>query len=291
MRNIAFCLRTLFIFSVLTVITASVSFASNDLFKVYYRIAKDGTVNVYADNSNYCPYQVKLNFKMLRNLEHTEPLEEVYCVDAQEKEFLITSLKPVEGKHGNFNYSYIYYMGNGDHTVHNDNFMYQLPYSNGSQQLVSQGYHGKYTHEGKNAIDFKMPEGTPIQAARGGVVVSIKQNSNVGGPSPIYMHDANYVTIYHSDGTFADYLHMQYQSSNLKIGDVVRAGQTIGRCGNTGYSTAAHLHFQVYIPGEKEHTTLPTLFKTKNGPVADLKEMAYYEAFHTEDELMAEHTH
>src|SRR5207302_10620749 len=41
--------------------------------------------------------------------------------------------------------------------------------------LVTQGYNGKFSHQGPNqyATDWKMPEGTPVYAARGGIVVSV----------------------------------------------------------------------------------------------------------------------
>lgn len=56
-----------------------------------------------------------------------------------------------------------------------------------------------------------------------------------------------YVKIYHEvDGEkyTARYLHLAY-ASDLKVGDVVRAGQQIGIMGTTGYSTGVHLHFEL----------------------------------------------
>ena len=48
---------------------------------------------------------------------------------------------------------------------HNDDYVYRLPYSSGSSFSVGQGYFGSFSHEGKYAIDWTMPIGTPIYAA------------------------------------------------------------------------------------------------------------------------------
>ena len=63
--------------------------------------------------------------------------------------------------------------------------MYQLPYAPGNRFKVTQGYNGSFSHKGSNqyAIDWQMPEGTPVYAARGGVVVRTKDDSNTGGGS------------------------------------------------------------------------------------------------------------
>ncbi|MGB5952137.1 MAG: M23 family metallopeptidase [Ornithinimicrobium sp.] len=39
--------------------------------------------------------------------------------------------------------------------------------------------------------------------------------------------------------------HLQYRSISSAIGDVVRPGQQLGACGNSGKSTEPHVHVQV----------------------------------------------
>ena len=66
-----------------------------------------------------------------------------------------------------------------------------------------------------------MPEGTPVHAARDGVVVGTKDDSNRGGSSKKYEWDANFVLIRHSDGTLGHYVHLQKGGVTVKVGDTV----------------------------------------------------------------------
>lgn len=55
----------------------------------------------------------------------------------------------------------------------------------------------------------------------------------------------NHVIIDHSNGEFSVYAHLKPGSLTVKVGDVVKAGQMIGKLGSSGNSTEPHLHFQV----------------------------------------------
>lgn len=55
----------------------------------------------------------------------------------------------------------------------------------------------------------------------------------------------NHVAIDHGNGEFSMYAHLKPGSLNVKVGDVVKAGQVIGKLGSSGNSTEPHLHFQV----------------------------------------------
>ncbi len=130
---------------------------------------------------------------------------------------------------------------------HNDEYVYGLPFAKGSAVRVSQGYHGDTSHKGLSAyaIDFPLPMGTSIYAARNGIVVGVEVSNNYGGPSPQYRPYANYVVIEHDDGTMGNYYHLKQGGTAVKIGDKVTKGQLIAYSGNTGYTTAPHLHFSV----------------------------------------------
>ena len=121
------------------------------------------------------------------------------------------------------------------------------------------------THFGhlRNAIDFLVPEGTPVCAAADGEVTALKADSNVGGRDPKFWYAGNYVVVRH-EGESTSYEHLRYLGVVVRVGERVREGQLIGYSGNTGYSRGPHLHFEVmefYGPGDEEYVTLKARFK------------------------------
>lgn len=130
---------------------------------------------------------------------------------------------------------------------HDDNYIYRLPFAAGTNVRVSQGYNGGLSHMGLStyAVDFSVAIGTPVYAAREGEVVGVEVGNDLGGPYPEFRPYMNYVNIRHTDGTLGNYYHLKQGGSVVKIGDVVKKGQLIAYSGNTGYTTAPHLHFSV----------------------------------------------
>jgi murein DD-endopeptidase MepM/ murein hydrolase activator NlpD len=125
-----------------------------------------------------------------------------------------------------------------------DTYLYDLPYQPGTKHKVVQGYGGRFSHKNKAALDFEMPEGTPVYASREGIIYSYKDDSNEGGPFPKYEKNANYIIIKHSDGSFGCYWHLQQNGVIVKTGAVSK-GQLIGYSGRTGFVLWPHLHFSV----------------------------------------------
>ncbi len=149
--------------------------------------------------------------------------------------------------------------------VHDDSVVYELPYAAGTSHAVSQGFEGKHGHIGPDryAIDFDMPEGTTIHAARGGWVHDTRDDSTSRRAG-----QENYVYIEHDDGTIGQYLHLQRDGALVEVGQPVRAGDPIALSGNTGRSTGPHLHFHVSTPddsGGNAFKTFPIRFRTQSG--------------------------
>lgn len=100
---------------------------------------------------------------------------------------------------------------------------------------------------GKNAmhegVDFMVPEGTPILASAGGVVVYSDYHPQYG----------NMIELDHGNDIVTRYAH----ASRLlvKVGQIVRRGQEIAKVGNTGRSTGNHLHFEVRYKGLAQNPT------------------------------------
>jgi len=89
-----------------------------------------------------------------------------------------------------------------------------------------------------------------------------------GTPYPgggVYAGHATYggmVTIEHGDGARTLYAHMSL--TRVHTGDTVRAGEVIGRVGDTGKSAGEHLHFEVMAPdGERLNPLLYVVDPTK----------------------------
>ncbi len=147
--------------------------------------------------------------------------------------------------------------------VKTDNsFVYQLPYATGSKFLLIQAYNSNMSHKGELSLDFKMKKGSSICAARAGVVVATKADSDIGGLKDEYLSEGNHIIIQQEDGSTAMYWHLQKDGVLVNVGDSVKQGQAIGYSGNTGYTAFPHLHFQVQ---DKEGHDLATRFYTKKG--------------------------
>lgn len=119
-----------------------------------------------------------------------------------------------------------------------------VPFGCGLAFEVSQAHNtGSHLHNDVYAWDFRMPEGVPIVAARGGVVRMARGDSTVGGCDAKFAKHANYVVIDHGDGTEAQYLH--FTSVTVDAGQKVATGELIGYSGKTGWACGSHLHFKI----------------------------------------------
>ena len=122
--------------------------------------------------------------------------------------------------------------------------LYLLPYQFGDERFLIQGYHGPFGHAGFE-LDFVMPVGTLVLAARDGVVTGV-DDSHIGN-CPVKKDCLNnYVAVDHLDGTFADYLHIQQGGACVAVGQRVFQGDVIALSGNVGISVLPHLHLGIF---------------------------------------------
>lgn len=169
---------------------------------------------------------------------------------------------------------------------HNDEVLYMLPYESGASYRVLQGYGSRFSHTGleQYAIDFNMSVGTPVHAARGGIVARIEESHDRGCWEDGCGKFANYIVVLHDDGTTGEYYHLKKDGALVDEGDVVRAGQKIGLSGNTGHTTMPHLHFAVYrAQAWGETQSIPVRFQSSDGVVHQPRRGHYYRAITATD--------
>lgn len=146
--------------------------------------------------------------------------------------------------------------------IHDDTYKYELPYAKGEKYEVIQTFGQSFSHNkptSRNAVDFKMPIGTPLFAIRGGIVILvIEDNTEHGGKD--FIDKSNNIFILHNDGTYAQYSHLDYNGADVEVGDVIQQGGYIGKSGHTGFSTRPHLHIVVK---DGNGISLPFYFKIR----------------------------
>jgi hypothetical protein len=155
--------------------------------------------------------------------------------------------------------------------LHQPEQPYRLPYALSSSVRVSQAYPVVKTHRdpaSQYAIDFVMPVGTDVFAARDGVVIEVASDFFESGTD--YEVDgprANVVRILHADGTMALYVHLNWNTIRVVPGQRVRRGEYLADSGNTGFTTGPHLHFVVQRNEGGALVAVPLEFAGPNGRV------------------------
>lgn len=250
--------------------------------RVYAKEIPEGGYAFYADSNRPCPVQLEYSFDSIENLRADAPVPWRGVLAPGARGQLLFSVRPIAAN-ASYSYrsSYRYMLGDPTATVET-NHLYLLPFGHGAKHKLSQGYNGAYSHSGDGAfsVDFDMPVGTPILAARDGVVAETKSDSNLGGGHVSYAKHGNYVLVWHADGSFARYLHLKQNGSLVRVGETVRAGQRIALSGNTGWSSGPHLHFEILRPAAMKLLSMPALLRGKDGKALNPVPGRYVYAWH-----------
>jgi len=185
------------------------------------------------------------------------------------------TLSTVTGGTATPRYRYYWDWTPGDTDARHDaDYLYRPPYATGHSYRVLQGFGSRFSHKGLEyyAVDFDMPVGTPVHAAREGIVVMVEESHERGCWERSCSRHANYVVVLHADGTTGEYYHLDHDGVLVEPGSRVARGELIGRSGNTGRTTMPHLHFAVYRATTWGRTqSLPLRFVTADGVVAQTR--------------------
>ncbi len=135
---------------------------------------------------------------------------------------------------------------------------------------VNQGHDGEYTHKGawRHAWDFVITDrngkqfknsgdfhedyfcyGKAVLSPFDGVVIEAVNTvqENVIGNINTKENWGNTVIVKYNEYLYAKLSHLKYQTVEVKVGDLVKKEQLLGRCGNSGRSPYPHLHFQFQV--------------------------------------------
>ncbi|KIH80709.1 peptidoglycan DD-metalloendopeptidase family protein [Pseudomonas batumici] len=199
-----------------------------------------GGDEVYVRNDLYAPVEIELGFGALKNVSGApRSIRKVLPARSNQRLALLTPIQA--GESMRYTPKFQYFLG--DPSGQAQGYRYPFPWRGGPFRLT-QGPNGQYSHFGaksRYAMDIAMPVGTPIVAARGGVVIKTENDQSGGGKNP----SGNFVRVLHDDGTMGVYLHLKQGSVSVREGQRVEVGSPLALSGNTGNSTGPHLHFVV----------------------------------------------
>ncbi|MDG4554752.1 MAG: M23 family metallopeptidase [Candidatus Competibacter sp.] len=232
-----------------------------------------------AINDYYGPVQVEISAESLKNMRAEPPLPVRVVVPAR-TELTVVALKPV-GLRWSYNYQVRAVLGDPA-AVHRPEQPYAPPFALGQQFRIGQAFDGAFSHQhpqSRYAVDIGLPLGTPVRAARAGIIMEVAGDFFDGGADPKYRSRANAVRVLHDDGTIAVYAHLHPDSIQVAPGQRVKRGAWLANSGNTGFSTGPHLHFAVQRNAGMELVSIPFEFAGPDGqgitPVAGMSLTAY----------------
>lgn len=240
--------------------------------KAGVRLLKSGPENnpsFYVQNDYFAPVALNFALKKRKNITASRPLPLRMEVAPQRK------IKVLELERSNpdyaYRYRYSYNLKVGKlNPRHDSNCYYLPPVPAGSAYRVTQAFNGSFSHNNRYnrfAVDIAMPIGTDVIAARGGIIIDRDTEFVLNGLDEKYLSRANAIRVLHADGTIASYAHLQFRSMRFYEGEIVQAGQVIGRSGNTGYSTGPHLHFSIHANQNMQINSVPFKFYVDGRPV------------------------
>jgi murein DD-endopeptidase MepM/ murein hydrolase activator NlpD len=234
-------------------------------FKLVYQKIDNGQV-VMGQNDGLAPILATISLVNPVNAVTDRPSPNAVVVKPKASLALTTIHSVVAGNKYSVSISYKFSIGDPA-AIHDPAATYRLPFLDGQSITIAQVAGGKITTHNdigsRYAVDFIVPLGTPVVAARGGRVVDIDQSYTVGGNDPKLK--PNHILLLHEDGTLGIYSHLSPNCAAVSFGQRVEAGTLIGYSGNTGYSTGPHLHFAVMVndqsaDGSANYRSVPATF-------------------------------
>lgn len=241
--------------------------AMNPSVTVRSEDATGGATALIVTNEYVAPVEILLELTERVGVARDVP-PQLRVVMPPSSETMVLEVRPQEAN-ANWSFGYRFQYMPGDPTAsHSPPAPYRAPFAPSTAFAVSQAWPSSFSHHdaaNRYAVDFDMPVGTPVYAARDGTVMDIATQFFKSGTDPADGMRANLVRILHDDGTMAIYAHLNRDSIRVEPGSAVERGQYIADSGNTGFTTGPHLHFVVQHNAGLALESLPIEFAGRNG--------------------------
>jgi murein DD-endopeptidase MepM/ murein hydrolase activator NlpD len=247
-----------------------------------FQQATEKGIGLIAQNTFYAPIQLAFRISETENVASSTPREGLKVLPPRSSVPLLLVGKATPNADLHFETEFRYLPGEPG-AEHRPTQPYRFPYALSTSAWVSQAFPDVITHgdpASQYAIDFMMPIGTHVFAARDGVVIEVASDFfengtdvNVDGPR------ANIVRVLHDDGTMSLYGHLSWNSIRVVPGQHVARGEYLADSGNTGFSTGPHLHFVVQRNRGGAIVSVPIEFASRGGVAITVRSHDQYTAY------------
>ena len=249
--------------------------------RLLQRSARNG-VELVAQNTYFAPIQIAFRLSALQNVSADTPRSGLVVLEPRSETDLVLVGRAAEQGDLRFESEFQFLPG-APGAEHRPDQPYRLPYALSTAVRVSQAFPDTKTHTdaaSQHAVDFVMPIGTDVFAARDGVVIEVASDFFESGTNPtVDGPRANVVRVLHDDGTMALYVHLNWNTIRVVPGQRVRRGEYLADSGNTGFSTGPHLHFVVQRNQGGSLSAVPLQFADVSGAPITLVTGETYTAY------------
>lgn len=252
--------------------------------KQWVRLEKTGDnshPDFYAFNQYPGPVELEVDWEAADNVISTPALPQRFVLEPGESAPLFNVSGVGDALSWKFTLQYRYVIGRplGNYV---STMAYLPPIAPGGRFQITQAFGGEFSHQDEQnryAVDIMMPVGTPIYAARVGMVMEVDDDYFKSGTEQAYANKANSIRILHDDGSMAVYAHLELEKAQVRPGLQVQAGELIGYSGNTGFTTGPHLHFAVQINQGMQLVSVPFQFANSEGAAFEPRVGVWLEGF------------